>query len=437
MGCNMDFSQTERFNLNMAKECIDSFSEATGLGTAIVGFHGECYASYGFSCESCRVKNLVHQTTKKAIECEDTHLYGMLQAQRFGGKYIYFCPAGFNFIISPIISSEGAVAYAKAGPFLMVDQEDYIKYDLMDLLKIPEEQIENIKELINPVPYMPPEKVTKLSTLLFMSIGFVNNIKICNDMLKTKSSDEIQGHIGEMLRSLKAQYVEEDLAYPFDKENELISAIVDGNKPEANRLLNDLLGYIFFYSGGKFEVIRARVFELLVLLSRAAVEGGADAEHIFTLNCKYFDEINHLKSIDELCLWLVEIMNDLTDYVFRFTDVKHVDIIRRSVDYIRRNYAKKITLEDVASYVYLSPSYFSKVFKDEMDMNFNAYLNKVRIDKAKQLLMNDSIRLVDVSGLVGFEDQSYFSKVFKKLTGVTPGRYKESRGKLNSNGNSV
>ncbi|WMJ22787.1 PocR ligand-binding domain-containing protein [Paludicola sp. MB14-C6] len=426
----MSFNQTDCFNLEMAQECISAFSEATGLGTAIVGFDGECYATYGFSCENCKVKNLVHQTTKNAIECDDVHLYGMLQAQRFGGKYIYFCPAGFNFIISPIMSTEGAVAYAKAGPFLMVDQEDYIKYDLLDLLKIPQSKIENIVNLLEPVPYMAPEKVTKLSTLLFMSIGFVNNIKICNDMLKTKNSDEIQGHIGDMLRSLKAQYVEEDVAYPFEKENELISAIIDGNKAEANQLLNDLLGYIFFYSGGKFEVIRARVFELLVLLSRAAVEGGADAEHIFTLNCGYFEEINHLKSIDELCLWLVEIMNNLTDYVFRFTDVKHVDIIRKSVDYIRRNFAKKITLEDVASYVFLSPSYFSKVFKDEMEMNFNAYLNKVRIDKSKQLLMNENIRLVDVSGLVGFEDQSYFSKVFKKLTGVTPGKYKESRGKI-------
>ncbi len=171
------------------------------------------------------------------------------------------------------------------------------------------------------------------------------------------------------------------------------------------------------------------MFELLVLISRAAVEGGADEEHIFSLNSSYFEEINCIKTLDELCLWLVEVMNRLINYVFRFNDVKHVDIIRKSVDYIRRNYAKKITLEDVASIVYLSPSYFSKVFKDEMELNFNAYLNKIRIEKSKQLLMNDSIKLADVSGLVGFEDQSYFSKVFKKLVGQTPGKFRESREK--------
>lgn len=421
--------ENSNFDLKLATECIEAFSMSTGLSASIDDFEGNNLVRCGDECNKCTICSLYQTAKKKSPSCHDVHLYGMLQAQRFGGKYIYFCPGGFNFIISPIITSKGAVAYAKAGPFLMVDKEDYIRYDLVDLLKIPLNKLENIEEALKGVLCIPPEKVTKLSTLLFMSISFVNNVEVYNQQLKSKSSEKIQGDIGDLLQALKAQSDVEDLSYPFEKENELIDAIIDGDKENSNRLLNDLLGYIFFYSSGKFEIIRARVFELLVLLSRAAVEGGADEKHIFTMNSGYFEEINHIKTVDDLCLWLVDIMNDLTDYVFRFTDVKHVDIIRKSVDYIRRHYAKKITLEDVASYVYLSPSYFSKVFKDEMEVNFNTYLNKIRIEKSKQLLINDNIKLVDVSGLVGFEDQSYFSKVFKKLTGQTPGRYRESRGK--------
>ena len=425
----MILKESNSFDVKLANECVDAFSASTGLSASIEGFSRECYGSYGIGCESCNLKNILQTATKKNIECEDTHLYGMLQAQRFGGKYIYFCPSGLNFIISPIMNSDGAVAYVKAGPFLMVDKEDFIKYDLQDLLKIPVDTLDIYSHIEN-IPFVAPEKVTKLSTLLFMSVGFVNNVSIYNDLLKTKSSDDIQGHISEMLKSLKAENGSNEIAYPFQKENDLIASIIDGDKETANKLLNELLGYIFFYSSGKFDLIKARVFELLVLLSRAAVEGGAESEYIFTLNCRYFDEINHINGIDNLCLWLVEIMNAFTDYVFRYTDVKHVDIIRKAVDYIRRNYAKKLTLEEVSAHVYLSPSYFSKVFKDEMDCNFNAYLNKFRIEKSKQLLLNDTVRLVDISGLVGFEDQSYFSKVFKKLTDMTPGKFRESRGKL-------
>lgn len=416
----------EQVNLDLQQAAtgLEAFCAVTDLPATIEDFSGQTLVSCGAGCADCQIKPLYESMKEKTFVCRDTHLYGMLQAQRFGGKYIYFCPAGFNFIITPLLDASGPAAYAKVGPFLMVEKDDYIRYDLTDLLKLPADVLSDVDQKLSGIRFVPPEQVTRLSTLLYMTMGYVSNAQQNQAMRKTQSSEDIQGHIGELLQSLKAQ--NQIPSYPFKKENELMEAMIDGDKANANRLLNDLLGHIFFFSGGDFAVIRARVFELLVLLSRAAVEGGADATDIFSKNVAYFDEINHIKTLDDLCLWLVEIMNQLTDYVFRFTDVKHVDIIRKSVDYIRRNYASKLTLEEVASYVYLSPSYFSKVFKDEMELNFNAYLNKIRIEKAKQLLTDKRIKLIDVAGLVGFEDQSYFSKVFKKITGQTPGKFRET-----------
>jgi len=123
-------------------------------------------------------------------------------------------------------------------------------------------------------------------------------------------------------------------------------------------------------------------------------------------------------------------MSRFLDCVFKFNDIKHVDIIYKAADYIRRNCSKKITLEDVAGYVYLSPAYFSRLFSEEMKCTFSTFLNQVRIEKSKRLLLSEDIRLVDVALLVGYEDQSYFSKVFKKLAGTTPGKYRELRGKI-------
>jgi YesN/AraC family two-component response regulator len=79
--------------------------------------------------------------------------------------------------------------------------------------------------------------------------------------------------------------------------------------------------------------------------------------------------------------------------------------------------------------VFLSPAYFSRIFKEEMGENFNSYVNLIRIEAAKKLLLNEQVPLVDISSLVGFEGQSYFSKVFKKMTGMTPGRFREARGR--------
>lgn len=131
-----------------------------------------------------------------------------------------------------------------------------------------------------------------------------------------------------------------------------------------------------------------------------------------------------------MTLWLSKIMARFTDCVFNLADIRHKDTIYKAVDYIKRNFMETITLEDIAKYVYLNPSYFSKVFRNEMKCTFVSYVNKIRVSASKNLLLDASIPLTDVSILVGFEDQSYFTKVFKKATGMTPGRFRESRGQV-------
>jgi YesN/AraC family two-component response regulator len=108
-------------------------------------------------------------------------------------------------------------------------------------------------------------------------------------------------------------------------------------------------------------------------------------------------------------------------------DVKHADVIFKVIDLIKSSYMKKLTLEEAARSVYLSPAYFSRVFKLETGTNFTSYLNNVRIEESKKLLRNERINLADIAGMVGYEDQSYFSKVFKKLTGMSPLKYRHSR----------
>ena len=86
----------------------------------------------------------------------------------------------------------------------------------------------------------------------------------------------------------------------------------------------------------------------------------------------------------------------------------------------------KITLETAAEHVFLSPSYLSRKFKEETGKNFNRYLSEVRTEAAKQLLENSGAELSDIAQSVGFEDQSYFSKVFRRTQGMTPKEYRRS-----------
>jgi two-component system response regulator YesN len=413
------------------KSIIKNFYNATQIDCTFINESGENLLSSAVDTSKCNICRYLPSVSKADYNCRDVHSYGLLQAIRFGGRYIYFCPVGLTWFVSPVTNSEKIIGALLGGPLLMFDKQEFIEFDILQKHKPQKTEYNAIIKCLDTIPDVSPERVNSLSEiLLYASSYYLYNEK---NVIKEKfEASQQQSEISEYLKEIKLVEDEELPVYPLKKENELLSAITDGDKQEASRLLNEILGYIFFSSGGSFEVIRARVLELVILLSRAALAGGAESEKIFGMNYHYITEINKFKNVDELCFWLTEIMNKFMNNMFRFNEVKHVDVIYKSADYIRRNYMKKISLDDVAEYVYLSPSYFSKIFKDEMKCNFSVYLNNIRIEHSKKLLISDKVKLVDVAGLVGFEDQSYFSKVFKKLTGGTPKKFRETRGKLSS-----
>ena len=362
--------------------------------------------------------------------CLNSHLYGCYQSERFGGRYIYFCPLGLTHWASPIISDGTVVGALIAGPVNMVDPDEFLMEDMVVRYGVSPSSAKEIRIASESLLVIPPAMVNHYSELLYLVAKGVSD-KTFETLEERKAKGDQQSEIAEQIKFMKSFVPHQDYEpYPLEKEQELMALIETGDKPGSQRVLNEILGQIFFASGGSFEVIRSRVLELVVLLSRAAIKGGADAQQIFGLNYTYLGRINAFRNVEELTYWLSGIMARFTDQVFNLTDVKHVDVMYRAVDYIRKNYTKRITLEETASFVFLSPAYFSRVFKDEIGDNFNIYVNKIRIEAAKKLLLNEKVSLVDISSLVGFEGQSYFSKVFKKMTGVTPGKFRESRGKI-------
>jgi two-component system response regulator YesN len=101
------------------------------------------------------------------------------------------------------------------------------------------------------------------------------------------------------------------------------------------------------------------------------------------------------------------------------------ELITKALEYIAAHYTENLTLQSVADIVHLSKSYFSLYFKKQTGRNFVDYLIDLRIREAKRLLVENDNRIYDVAGAAGFKDVKYFSKVFKKVTGLTPMAYRE------------
>lgn len=102
-------------------------------------------------------------------------------------------------------------------------------------------------------------------------------------------------------------------------------------------------------------------------------------------------------------------------------------IVNRALEYIDEHYKEKIHLVDVADYVFVSQWHLSKLLNKHTGQNFSEVLNTARINRAKELLKNPSMRIYDIAEEVGFQDLAHFSRVFKKLEGVSANEYRNKR----------
>lgn len=335
-------------------------------------------------------------------EYTTTHLYGCYEADRWDGKYIYYCPMGFIFIAVTLSASFPEQAMI-AGPLLMGVAEDFTEtYGL---------------------PVYATCKVTDLEKVMS---GLFRQEDTEADLTKSATTNDFLDEIAVFMQESPQNVLEQ---YPIRLERELQHSIMEKDIPGAKKILNQLLGHIFFETGSNLKKIKVRILELIVMLSRAAIEGGADIERMFALNLHNVELVDQMDSIEQLSVWLTNTMNRYISYVFEFTDIKHVDMIFKVTGYIKENYRKKLTLDAIANHVYLSKSYLSKIFKEETGLSITGYINQVRVEKSKLYLTDRSYSLADIANAVGFDDQSYYTKVFKSLIGVSPGKYRETHGK--------
>lgn len=228
----------------------------------------------------------------------------------------------------------------------------------------------------------------------------------------------------EAIHSLKGRgFSGMDRLYLLD-EPALVAAIRKGDRREARGLLNRLLLVMHAHAGDRLDLIKSFFMELVVTLSRIAVEAGADAQRLLGTNFTRLGELAELNSEERLAPWLHEMLERLMDSIESSSRQGHTAVLAGTLRYMSEHLADDLSRDQAARQAQLSPAHFSRLFERELGRTFTDMLNQMRVDRACQLLARTSHPLKQVALECGFRDQSYFTKVFRRHAGRTPRQYR-------------
>ncbi|MBU2512017.1 helix-turn-helix domain-containing protein [bacterium] len=345
---------------------------------------------------------------KHTVKCKEEHRLVLRESYRLGGPFVHLCHKDF-VIWGVSITRDNTILGGVLSGFVLFEQHQNLLQEY--LFEFP--GINRKGMLIS------SQTVNSASQMLF-TLFKKNNLFDIDLFKKLENRAHIQREIAEKIieKKSKEEYSRHVI---YQKQNNLIQALQFLEVEKIRSGLNDVLSEIFLEGINNISLLKFRMLELFVLISRTMLEIGGNIEEYYHLTSQYTKNTEDLDDIYSFSLWLTAILNDFIATVT--TTRKKLGTINRAIDYIKNNLDKKLVLSEVALLAAMSESRFSIAFKMETGLSFSEFVNITRVENAKKLILEKKLTFVEITTKLGFFDQSYFTKIFKKYTGKTPRQF--------------
>jgi len=208
-------------------------------------------------------------------------------------------------------------------------------------------------------------------------------------------------------------------------ENNLKLALNSGNFDMALNVIYDIY-HMALKEGYSCTLLSKLHLNIIIILFTTLENMSLPMTAVFGNEITVYNNLRCMINIENVFQYYCTIINYVKNQWKRENQTQNQILITRAKDYIFRNYMQDISLHEMAGFCNLSPSYFSKIFKEYCQKNFTTYLTEFRIQKALDLLNTTPMHINEIAKAVGFQDDKYFHRSFKKIVGVSPGKYRTS-----------
>lgn len=206
------------------------------------------------------------------------------------------------------------------------------------------------------------------------------------------------------------------------EEQKLIGAIERGDAPLCMNILTDIFNKYSNYF--EQEGLLSRLIEMMIVAHRIAIEYGIDNDKYIEYS-KYINQILSCatkKEFEQMCM---ERIRYIACKISKSKEKTIGIIVDKANKIIHERFHQELTLDEISKELYISPQYFSRLYKQEMGINFIEQLTLIRMQNAKKLMEQGNYSIKEICYLSGYSDPNYFSRLFKKFEGVSPSAYQK------------
>ncbi|OUO81182.1 hypothetical protein B5F53_00990 [Blautia sp. An249] len=401
---------------------LDNFSRATKLSLAAVNTYGEPFLTSTSYQENsfCRY---VKKTENGRAKCEKSYCKACKQALQWKEPYYFMCHAGLIMWALPLVVEETLIGAVMCGQVLFWEPDEMFFRQLERSFTA--EEIQKLRTLAKDIKVISPSESDSAAKLLFMAVHYLSKNADASLKEQKKRMEWRNALISRIqMRKEKFQDAEFDLSVYIKRERRYLQYVRMGNKEKIQEMLPLLFTDMEILSDYEREKIRFWLSDFAALSSRAIIEAGADCEMVFRIMDQYKTELKRMNTIEELIEYTYKTLCRLFEYIYLTNKDDYISVLKEVRKYIDIHYSEKLSIEEIAKEVYLSPSYLCTLFKKNAGNTIHDYILRVRIEKSIEFMQDRSLSLKDIMKKCGFKSQSYYTKAFREMIGVTPGQYR-------------
>lgn len=277
--------------------------------------------------------------------------------------------------------------------------------------------------------------VSKILLLAQMAAGIILNCEYTEDELLKANTKEMKSLNSETDASKESfsfhfsmqEEDQESYHHTYQEERRITRAVEEGRTEDAVRLsmaMDDKMGTM---GAGYLEQMQRTAITAITVCTRAAIQGGISPAEAYQISDFSMQKLDQCTNAASLTACRNEAIQMLTDRVRKKKEQRTVSsYVDACCDYVGKHYREKIYLDDIAEKMGISPTYLSRLFSKEKGMTLQEYVLRIRVDRAANLLTYSDSPIAEIGDYVNFPSQSYFGRVFKKYTGLTPKQYRNA-----------